>query len=673
MDSYYVPFYADPGRDVFGGDYVVINEYYAPVPAGGVAATVPATILDDVANEPNSCQAFATLGADGLVRILHRLQTQRRRLGFPASPEDGLTYAFLNDASRMGATTVEFPSALFHQRTAPIGLRSLALINAARALAGTPNQMDAAPAGTPDTELTATTSRAVVWIPPPYVAPMLEVAASATGLTPLNLANIVIPLMEARGDHLVCTTFVNWIRIEFSQGAGVNNPLQLATPAPVVVTGQFANARFSILSADLPANFCREPGADFKALTAELAGLRQEGINKELRAVASAAEKKTPTARWESNLDNLLNLAGVATADLLPRFWLRAAASKKTTNDQRILQNSCDELAATYRTGQYSAPVITPALAQSVGRLHLVGLRNLVEDGPTVFSTCHPDSASRNDARNRALLHDSAVDCATQVSQSELVAEQRLAKKLHLPGGLLQMSQALHCWAILLRVLFGETNTVVLAYEVLLHRMEQSASLRVLGDHFDGTGGRSLSETAGLRNCFMRHIQLVYHNWATSQIHSAAPIPVSFVAVLDLLDTDSWYPNPQHLPESLRPRIPVAPRPVPALAAAAPSVTPRAARAPLAGAIAPERYEPAAIALLAPASLIAVRRSFNVNAHITAHGEPPAGMCLSFHVRGHCRPTQCSRTADHRRHNPTEDAALVAYLELAGAGTARNA
>ena len=79
----------------------------------------PAALVIAVATGADHQLAFAILGSDNLVHVVHRVLRYVPPLGQPQMPYDNIILATFGDASALGVTSVEFTAAFF-TRTPPL-------------------------------------------------------------------------------------------------------------------------------------------------------------------------------------------------------------------------------------------------------------------------------------------------------------------------------------------------------------------------------------------------------------------------------------------------------------------------------------------------------------------------------------------------------------------------
>ena len=139
----------------------------------------PAVLLTSVATGVDRHLAFAILGADNLVHVIHRVLRYVPPLGQPRMPYDNVTLATFGDTTALGVTTVEIP-ATFFTRTA---LLPRILTNAAltRMAVVNPDGQCIPGADTPPEEVVDTRTRKATLIPSSMVGDILRAAGAAGG------------------------------------------------------------------------------------------------------------------------------------------------------------------------------------------------------------------------------------------------------------------------------------------------------------------------------------------------------------------------------------------------------------------------------------------------------------------------------------------------------------
>jgi hypothetical protein len=147
----------------------------------------------------------------------------------------------------------------------------------------------------------------------------------------------------------------------------------------------------------------------------------------------------------------------------------------------------------------------------------------------------------------------------------------------------------------------------------------------------------------------LKFIQTTVHNAIDAHFRNQAPTPLDFISVFVKIDFDDW--NPQPVPHVPLPAVPEGG--ASSRAAPAANTSSKGLRIPA---------DPAHLDRVAVPAI----PHFNPTKYIKKHDQPPHNdngvrMCLSYHVTAFCY-TNCTRIADHRKHNAKESARLAEYL-----------
>lgn len=658
----YPAWYAQPEQDPYHGAYTDACLAYDPtIPA----APSPANMLTRASTGPDLKAVFILLGTDHRLHVLHRVVRQVPALGMAPSLFDNTTIATFDDLTAVGPTTVTVPADLF-TRTPVLQVRTAAVITTALAADPAAHQLNPA-VGADPADLTDVRTRGGMLVPPAYASQVLAAVSAPGGLTPRGLwVDVIAHLLNTAGHEAQCASFVDWSRVAVSQGVEAANPLSRAIPVPVVPDLALAATRFELLRRDLPQRF-GVPAADLQPVVQQLGALRADTAAREVaretarvaREAAKKADAELPTLRWRAPTTQLMNLCQVNDESLLPDVW-KDMARAGIKQDRQTIQYHLRG-----RTGEASSrssrvPIVSPELAREMGALNFEPTsRDDLKSGLSIFSVCHPDQDSARIVSEMAGHYDSQMNGVTGLTLTEQITL-KAAQELKLPTKFLQVRLIMAAYHTLLETALGVTHDLVIGYGACLDRM---GTMELVLDHLlDG----NVVACAG----FLRFFHLKFSIWFALQVPSDAAIPIpAFGEILDRIEEQTWVPVP--LPVAyLKPAAPQPGRQAPPLPVPGPTGTPTP----------PKRGFFKAPAAQLDATAMKPRPSFNINAHLTAHGPPPlndAGglMCLSFHFRGGCRH-ECERGSssgpkdDHKRHNASETQRLVAYLNLAGPNTA---
>lgn len=665
----YPAWYAQPAQDPYQGAYTEVCLAFDPtIPA----APSPAAMLTRASTGPDMKAAYVLLCADHRIHVLHRVVRQLPALGMPASPFDNATIATLDDLTVVGPTTVTVPADLFTRTIVLQGVRSAAAIDGDLAADPAARQLPVALVGA---DVSDVRTRMGTFVPPAYVPMVLTLASAPGGLTPGQLwREVITPLRATAGREAQCASFVDWSRVAVSHGVDAGNPLSRESPVPVIPDPALAASRFELLRRDLPQRF-GVPAADLQPVVQQLGALRADTAAREearevahlAREAAKKADAELPTLRWRAPTMQLMNLCQVNDETLLPDVW-KDMARAGVKQDRQTIQYHLRGRTGEAGSRSTRVPVVSPELAREMGVLNFEPTsRDDLKSGLSIFSVCHPDQASARLVSEMAGHYDSQMNGVMGLTLTEQITL-KAAQELKLPTKYLQVRLILAAYHTLLETSLGIDHALVHGFGAFLDRM--GLMELALDTVMDG----NVVACAG----FLRFLHLKFSIWFAQQVPSNVAIPIpAFGEILDRIEEQTWVPVSLPIaylkPAAMQPG-PRAPHLGPGLPPSVPhqdgTTAPAASK---------RGFFKAPVAQL-DVSALKLRPSFNINAHITAHGPPPlndAGglMCLSFHFRGGCRH-ECERGSssgpkdDHKRHNAGETQRLVTYLNLAGPTTA---
>jgi hypothetical protein len=275
--------YADYFRaapDPYGGDCTAA--FAAFLPPGPPSAAQ----LFETMGHPDSSGAFAYLGPDTRVHVLHLLRRHTvGTFGQAPSPFPASTFAIRGERTGAGATYVLVEPALLDEVQAT-HVRSTAEIAAGLLADPTIAQLDAEMTGG-DTIVT----RSCILIPHRYISLLLEASAMrGDGLEPREFWGLIETILAAPEYPAVSEPLVDWARIALSQGAGRGNPLQLTrmvAPALVALDASLGAARTSMELAAFPnGGGALGTTTGLNSVVATLAAMRADAIDQAVDAQA---------------------------------------------------------------------------------------------------------------------------------------------------------------------------------------------------------------------------------------------------------------------------------------------------------------------------------------------------------------------------------------------------
>ena len=640
----YNTWYDDPVNQREPGADVVL---FRPLDAAANLVT-PAVLLTSVATGADRKLAFAILGADNLVHVVHRILRYVPPLGQQRMPYDNISLATFGDTTALGVTTIEVP-ATFFTRTA---LLPRILTNAAmsRAVISRPDGQIVLEADTPVEDFGETRTRKATLIPAGMVGNILRASIAVGGLTPRAMWAVhVEPLLLLPDQALEWAPFLDWVRVAYSGNLGDANPVQLApTPPPRHLETDLAEQRYSLFSQDFPVGLLPPPPAEGGNLLVTAIGefradLAAREESKITRAALKRAADQRPSARWFASTTRLLRLCHVQDETDLPSIWQAMAAHGVKCDHTTIqfhLSLEMPELDVISSPG--TASVCSPELSKSLGQLIFQTGSDDIQSGIHIFAVCYPTQASRSKANQVAGLYDEKVQSITGMTLDETVTL-KAAQTFLLPVGYVELQLVCCGYHRFLGTLLGTTHSVVAAMGELVQGLKEDVP--ALHPYFDS----NVSRTTGM----LRYIQLSMFSWVKRQIQTDAILPPPhFSSIFERIEQQLWV-------------IPVLP---PQYCAG--GTVEKVVSATNTGQSLVKKGGTESTPANHLDDLIPVNKQFDPQAFIRLHGAPPnndkgGAMCLLYHVKGQCR-NDCDRgqgaKSDHRRHSKAEATRLAAYL-----------
>ena len=656
----YAAFYNLPENDPYQGDYRTLFPHFEIALVPGNSGRIRTLVAQGV----DSKIAMIYLGTDAKLHVLHRIRRYTPAIGTPPSPNDGLDFSTYDETTPLGPSTVVVPATLFNLSQGTVPILTSEQIDAyiathpaeAQCLVDPATHAQRVTAG----EMTPIRTRFGMLIPPFLTGGILAAASSPAGLTPASLwTDFIVPVRQhVYAAHM--ELFVNWARFAFASGIGAQNAVALPPPPLRHLDPALGGERHRLFCADFP-HLLAGPAPGVGPLVAELVATRVAAADRDqarlLRDQQLKAAAALPSKRWGLALPKLLRLCQVGAEDDLPEVW-RAMVVHGVKGDVSTIKAHLDVLLPQFgECGKQLAPVCSPEMAKSIGRLDFQSHADDLESGIHIFGVCYPTQASVAQANALARLFAEQSQGSTSLTVAE--AQQfKKAQALLLPKTLVELKHVLYCYLRFLAVL-GADHAVVLAFYPLCVKM--GASEMTLHAYF----------TANPAHCgsLLRFIQLEMFAWIEEQLLTDDIVaPPDFVIVLKQIARLQW----------IAPPLPLAYR-TPQLRTTPPvSSPPIGGDAGAGGARDRDDYLDADPNLMD--KNVRAMRFFTAVKFIAAHGPPPVNdgghdMCLNFHVRAKCRKG-CPRVADHIKHTPAETTRLNAYLNsprLDAAGAAADA
>ena len=344
----YREWYADHARDPFIGNYPAIYANYALT-----QANTPQVVRNRICSNGNNGTPIGHVllvrpvngaaGSPGKVQAYHR--TVRFEPGLiGATPFDSVAYAFLGDIQAGHLPPSVVWEGVYFNRTQDIQVPTAAYMD--QLLAGDPTLEQVGPyaAGTADTELVNT--RISMFIPNRYINLLLE----HDGMTPREAWLRIRGAIINDGLAAECEMLLDWFRVALTRRhAGVASPMVQEPPLTQPLTdiresNIFQKFRGDIVDHDHPNLRTNQvtAGAHMVAqgLTDIATQTRLQRESDEARRLAEA--QKTPADLFPTGLPKLLRWCQVASENLLPPIYARAAGAKKGDR-RKILQDQVTE------------------------------------------------------------------------------------------------------------------------------------------------------------------------------------------------------------------------------------------------------------------------------------------------------------------------------------------
>jgi hypothetical protein len=636
--------YADYFRsapDPYGGDCAAA--FAAFLPPGPPSAAQ----LFETMGQPDSSGAFAYLGPDTRVHVLHSLRRHTvGTFGQAPSPFAASTFAIRGERTGAGATYVLLEPAWLDEVQAN-HVRSAAEIAAGLLADPTVAQLAAETTGGD-----ALMTRSCILVPHCYVSPLLEASATrGDGLEPREFWSLIETFMAAPEYQATSEPFVDWARIALSQGAGRANPLQVTrvvAPALIALDASLGAARTSMELAAFPNGGAASGAATgLNSMVATLAAMRADAIDlaadAQARRDADRALKGSPAQHWgESLIKRLRNLCQVRhDRDLPPIYRDLAEGGSKQYN--RILNGYLRTPAtrSSHNILPYSKPVASQAHSRCLGDLDMGDQRDRVVGLLVIFMISFPDQESTADVSDSNRLLDQYLASNVMLSLNDI-------KSLNAA----QTTKAAKTWGQLRKTLVG------------YHRLQQA----LLGeDHPVPRAFRKFvmalddSEGALEKRCFgnphfcvqlLRVVQLATTGWVADQTDDKDPVdPPDYRSISDEFYLGRWVvPDLPAGFESTGKAATVGPRSQSVSSASPGSDWVAGAKVLLDDAHKTSVFDPSA----------------NVGAMVSKkqpskNSDGKTSFCLSYHVKGEC-VENCRRKADHRAHSAAETKSLTTYL-----------
>jgi hypothetical protein len=637
----YAEFYNLPENDPYNGDYSTLFPPFAVALVPGVSAG----IRTRVAQGADAKVAMLFLGTDAKLHVLHRIRRYTPAIGTPPSPNDGLDFATFDETTPTGPSTVVVPAPLFNLTAGTVPILTPDQIDLYLAANPAAAQYQPDPATQAQRvaagEMTPIRTRRGMLIPPFLTGAIIAATSSPDGLSPAALWTDFVTLVRQHAHAAHMELFVQWARFAFASGIDALNAVALPPPPLLHLDPMVGGERRRVLLLDFPPPGIVPGLGGADPLVAELVATRLAAADRDQARLLREQQQKVaaalPSKRWGLALPKLLRLCQVGAEQDLPEVWTDMV-THGVKNDVTTIKAHLDILLPQFgECGKQLAPICSPEMAKSVGRLDFQSHADDLESGIHIFGVCYPTQASIAQANALARLFAEQSQSTTSLTMAE--AQQfKKAQALLLPKTLVELKHVLYCYLRFLAVLLGVDHPVVLAFYALCVKM--GATEMTLHVYFTATPAHCGS--------VLRFIQLEMFAWIEDQLLTDDVVaPPDFAIVLKQIARLQW----------IAPPLPLAYRTPPSrnlnLAPAGGGDVKAGGDAKAGGRNLLDRN-------------VRAMQYFTAVKFIAAHGPPPVNdhgndMCLNFHVRAKCRKG-CPRVADHIKHTPAETTRLNAYL-----------
>jgi hypothetical protein len=673
----YRDYYQDDANDKAAGNYGTIMNTFV-VPPAGVGALTPVQVSDAVfASAVVDPQAFVMLIVDathpnGRICLFHRLQRYAPQLGAPTE-FDNVGYAFFGDLTNNQAPpSIEWPANAFHQVAASVRVLQREVLD--QHLATGPDLDLLGPFGKEDAGTDVIRVRQVMLVPFRYVRILLE-----RPLTPREAWVQVAGAIYNDGAQVACEPLLDWLRVAITrQGENQASRLQQEHPRVPLMLPALVQRRWQLIITDLPALSSGATMAAGHVIASSLNALVSD--NREFRTADEARREqssaRTPEKCFGRNgVLKLLRLCHVTTSDNLPDMWVQMANEPRRQDGIVTIQQSFDSMAQSLGLFGVHIP-ITPDL---VAKIRSVALEMSNEDdlmtGIHPFTFAYLDTSKIAEAyavaEHYKMLHD---DKGAPTLQDAIILA--TPGRVKLPKSFSEAHIYFQNFRVAVHVLLGSNHEFTKAYDAFWRRWSTSQQY-LLGVYTQQPG---MFPTLAVR-----WVQLRVSLWFAQQALENAPLEVpNFAELLNHIrlhmpwepSLPSQYYNNRNNTQAMALQQQQAIEPVVNSGTGGASrESAMTAAVVTSGTIAPPTIKTRGTivrktAPINPAFMKFVNMNLRVRDVLQRAGptrrvpnnNSGIEMCLSYHMKGVCN-SNCSRSLDHKEHQPTEDQAIVKWCE----------
>jgi hypothetical protein len=475
----------------------------------------------------DSTGAFAYLGRDGRIHLIHSLRRQgASALGQARSAFAGRTIAVLDERTNVGTSFVEVTDNLF------LGIRERHIrpavdITAAFDADQNLEQLEAVDPPNPGNSNEVHTRRCIL-VPHPYVPVLLQATHSdGGGILPRNLWEQLDNMVQLGLYHTSYDPFHDWVRMAVSNGIGNANDLQataaweprlVAPDAPLGASR--TNMELAVFPPAATAAALAPHQVNFQGVVDTLAAMRRDAVD---RANATAEEKAaekarkaSPTARWGiAGVQRLCNLCQCNDETELPPVYLEMAESGAKHDHNTIQRYTSVEVEVVvtrqgsvrdYNLHPFHAPFVSQALSRCVGSLHFGNRRDDLTGALVIFMQSFPDQdeAAAAAAVNDMLAQHIATNVQITVPELERLTKAQSTKMPKSYEQLLDIFRGYHRFQ---QVLLGDRHKVPRQFRLFVKELK---------DVRTGMEKRCSNNPLACAQ-LLRHVQLATWHWIMLQ------------------------------------------------------------------------------------------------------------------------------------------------------------
>ena len=644
VTALYRDFYNDPASDVFNRNYTDVLAPYNPT-TGGTPAEV--RTLACHCRSQGVPSAYLLLHTTDLkLHVYTQLDLFNPRMGLPATPWDDQMFIGKGELFNNQQTLVRWDPDYFRQGNAtrvptPMELSNLYAANGAANIVGPFTIADA------DTEVI--TTRRTCYIPPPYVALLLD-----QPVTPREAWDLVYSQIVADGNQVMCAPLVNFLRCAATRSVAGDPPIIAQDEPTVPLADHVLMARQrNMLEVDFPFLSNNVAHVQTNQIAAQVGLLVSEArANRAAEAAARATTLagKTPLQfLGPVGLLKLLRYCQVGSAAQLPPFWVALADAPKR-QQLSILQWEINRVKELVNEPDLEFTATGPLL-EAITKLNWeMNNSDSVTTGLNVFMVGDASKEEANSSQQLwELLHSNGA--APSLADATSLLKVKAGAPIHLH----ETRHQLRRFEIIVSIIMGAAHPLTTCLSTCGNRMLSMERFLY----------RSQSDVEYLPVKILKRIAVPTSIWFQNQSASPTPITPPNLSQLfdDMLADNYWQPT---LTSAFLSSVGLS-TPTPGSRPNAPNSAPPPP--PVVAGANPDRNNNLAFntALFSTykASSITCR---SLRDKIRA-GDLPAlpnskvdrqVMCLAWHTKGMCN-VNCSRKADHVSYTAGEYAGLVTW------------